>query len=196
MKSSGIEVLVLFYSRHGHVQTMAEHIARGIELEAGCHARLRTVRPIGVAPDTIPDTGPIYVDKRDLRECAGLALGSPTRFGNMAAPMKAFIDSTSDIWLSGELVDKPATVFTSSGSMHGGQETTLLSMMLPLFHHGMVVLGIPYTEAGLADTTAGGTPYGASHVAGSSGEKSLTQVEKGLCLALGRRLAQMAKRLH
>jgi len=190
-----LEILVLYYSRHGHVRTMAEHIARGVELEAQCQARLRTVPPLGTAADVIPDEGPLYVDKSDLRDCAGLALGSPTRFGNMAAPMKAFIDSTADIWLSGALVDKPAAVFTASGSMHGGQETTLVSMMLPLIHHGMIIVGIPYSEAGLSDTEAGGTPYGASHVAGSNNDKPVTDTEKQLCVALGRRLARVTLRL-
>ncbi len=190
------EILVLFYSRHGHTRTMAEHIARGVELEAQCHARMRTVPPLGIAADAIPDSGPLYVDKADLRECSGLALGSPTRFGNMAAPMKAFIDTTSDTWLSGTLVDKPAVVFTSSASLHGGQESTLLSMMLPLLHHGMIVLGIPYTEVGLSETTAGGTPYGASHVAGTNNERAVTATERELCIALGRRVARTAVRLH
>jgi NAD(P)H dehydrogenase (quinone) len=189
------EILVLYYSRHGKVHAMADHIARGIALEPGCHARLRTVPPLGVAADAIPPDGPLYVARADLSECAALALGSPTRFGNMAAPMKAFIDSTSDSWLSGTLVDKPAVVFTSSASMHGGQETTLLSMMLPLLHHGMMILGIPYTEAGLSDTKAGGTPYGASHVAGTNNENAITETEKQLCMALGRRLARTVVRL-
>lgn len=189
------EILVLYYSRHGKVQTMAEHIARGIALIDGCVARVRTVPPWGQASDAIPAAGPLYVNREDLEACAGLALGSPTRFGNMAAPMKAFLDSTSDSWLSGTLVDKPAVVFTSSGSMHGGQESTLLSMMLPLFHHGMVILGLPYTEPGLSSTNAGGTPYGASHVAGSNNENDFAAVEKELCIALGRRLAHTACRL-
>lgn len=191
-----LEVLVLYYSRHGAVRTMAEHIARGVELVPTVHARLRTVPELDTPIDHIPDEGPIYVDKTDLRECAALALGSPTRFGNMAAPMKAFIDSTSDVWLSGALVDKPAAVFASTGSMHGGQETTLLSMMLPLIHHGMLLVGIPYTEVGLSDTTAGGTPYGASHVAGSNNEKPITETEQQLCMSLGRRLAEITARLN
>jgi NAD(P)H dehydrogenase (quinone) len=190
-----VEVLVLYYSRHGHVASMAEHLARGVELVAGCHARLRTVPDLATPSDSIPTSGPMYVSKSDLRECSALALGSPTRFGNMAAPMKAFLDTTTDVWLSGELVDKPAAVFTASGSMHGGQETTLLSMMLPLIHHGMVVVGIPYTEAGLSHTSAGGTPYGASHVAGTNGDNVLTTIEKDLCTALGRRLARIASQL-
>jgi NAD(P)H dehydrogenase (quinone) len=190
-----VEVLVLYYSRHGHVAKMAEHLARGVELVPGCHARLRTVPDLRTPLDSIPTSGPVYVSKSDLRECGALALGSPTRFGNMAAPMKAFLDTTSDVWLSGELVDKPAAVFTASGSMHGGQETTLLSMMLPLIHHGMVIVGIPYTEAGLSHTNAGGTPYGASHVAGADSDNALTTIEKDLCTALGRRLARIAMQL-
>jgi len=189
------EILVLYYSRHGKVRSLAEHIARGIALEPECEARLRTVPPLGISFDTIPEDGPLYVSRADLDECAGLALGSPTRFGNMAAPMKAFIDSTSDSWISGTLVDKPAVVFTSSAGMHGGQESTLLSMMLPLLHHGMMILGIPYTEAGLSATDAGGTPYGASHVAGANNERPITETEKQLCCALGRRLARTVARL-
>ncbi len=191
-----IEVLVLYYSRHGALRTMAEHIARGVALVPTAHARLRTVPELDTPIGHIPDEGPIYVDKTDLRECAALALGSPTRFGNMAAPMKAFIDSTSDVWLSGALVDKPAAVFTSTASLHGGQETTLLSMMLPLIHHGMLLVGIPYTEIGLSDTAAGGTPYGASHVAGSNNEKPITETEQQLCISLGRRLAETTARLN
>lgn len=191
-----LEILILYYSRHGHVRRMAEHIARGVELNNACHARLRTVPPLDAPADAIPDEGPIYVEKSDLRECAALALGSPTRFGNMAAPLKAFIDTTSDIWLSGALVDKPAAVFTASASMHGGQESTLLSMMLPLLHHGMVLVGIPYSEAGLSDTEAGGTPYGASHVAGARNDRPITPTEKQLCVALGQRLAATAQRLN
>jgi NAD(P)H dehydrogenase (quinone) len=140
------EILILYYSRHGHVQAMAEHIARGVMSVAGCTPRMRTVPPWGAADDAIPDDGPPYASKDDLRECAALALGSPTRFGNMAAAMKAFLDSTSDLWLSGALIDKPAAVFTSAASLHGGQESTLLSMMLPLFHHGMMVVGLPYSD--------------------------------------------------
>ncbi len=189
------EILVLYYSVHGNTRALAEHIARGIALETGCHARVRTVAPLGTAADAIPDDGPPYVSKTDLRECAGLALGSPTRFGNMAAPVKAFIDSTSDLWLSGELVDKPAAVFTSTSSLHGGQESTLLSMMLPLFHHGMILVGLPYTEGGLLDTRSGGTPYGASHVAGNASDRPADPTETALCVALGRRLARTARRL-
>jgi len=189
------EILVLYYSRHGKVRSMAEYIARGVELEQNCRARVRTVPPLGASTDAIPDSGPLYVEKSDLRECAGLALGSPTRFGNMAAPLKAFIDTTSDSWLSGALVDKPAAVFTSSASLHGGQESTLLSMMLPLLHHGMVMLGIPYTEAGLSNTTGGGTPYGASHFAGTNNDRTVTGTESELCRVLGRRLARTAKLL-
>lgn len=194
--SNDINILIVYYSRDGHVHAMAEHLARGVELETHCYARLRTVPPWGSPTDAIPESGPVYVEKSDLRECAGLALGSPTRFGNMAAALKAFLDSTSDIWLSGELADKPAAVFTSSTSMHGGQESTLLSMMLPLIHHGMVMVGIPYTQPGLLNTTAGGTPYGASHVAADNGNVSITATEKELCIALGKRLAGIAKKLH
>ena len=150
------EILILYYSRHGHVQAMAEHIARGVMSVADCTPRLRTVPPWGAADDAIPDDGPPYASKDDLRECAALALGSPTRFGNMAAAMKAFLDSTSDLWLSGALIDKPAAVFTSAASLHGGQESTLLSMMLPLFHHGMMVVGLPYSEPALLATRTGG----------------------------------------
>ncbi len=189
------EVLVLYYSRHGHVAAMADHIARGILSVPGSTARLRTVPPWGALPDAIPDDGPPFVTKDDLRDCAGLALGSPTRFGNMAAPMKAFWDSTTDLWLSGALIDKPAAVFTASASLHGGQESTLLTMMLPLLHHGMVIVGLPYSEPALLSTTSGGTPYGPSHVAGANDERALSTAERELCTALGRRLAHLAARL-
>lgn len=185
---------MLYYSRHGALRDLANHIARGIEQEA-VTARVRTVpevSPVSEATaDAIPADGPPYVTLDDLRECIGLALGSPTRFGNMAAPLKHFIDSTSPIWLSATLVGKPAAVFTSSTSMHGGQESTLLSMMLPLLHHGMVIVGLPYSEPSLMSTQSGGTPYGASHVAGR-GDAPLTDDEARLCRALGRRLAQTA----
>jgi NAD(P)H dehydrogenase (quinone) len=190
-----IEILILYYSRHGHVQAMAEHIARGVMSVAGCTPRMRTVPPWGAADDAIPDDGPPYATKDDLRECAALALGSPTRFGNMAAAMKAFLDSTSDLWLSGALIDKPAAVFTSAASLHGGQESTLLSMMLPLFHHGMMVVGLPYSEPALLATRTGGTPYGASHLAGDRDELPLSEHEQALCFAQGRRLATIAQRL-
>ncbi len=190
------EILVLYYSRHGHVHEMAEQIARGILAVPNCNPRLRTVPSLETPPDSVPGSGPPYVTKEDLRQCAGLALGSPTRFGNMAAPLKAFLDSTADLWLSGALIDKPAAVFTSTGSQHGGQESTLLSMMLPLFHHGMILIGVPYSEAALAETTTGGTPYGASHVAGTNNDRPLSTHEKTLCQALGKRLARVAAKLE
>ena len=185
-------ILVLYYSRHGSTSEMARHIARGIEM-AGMEARLRTVPAISteceaVAPD-IPASGALYATLDDLRHCAGLVLGSPTRFGNMAAPLKYFLDGTSNLWLGGELVGKPAGVFTSTASLHGGQETTLLSMMLPLMHHGMLVMGLPYSESALLETRGGGTPYGASHHAGADGKRELDQHEITLCRALGQRLA-------
>lgn len=193
------EILVLYYSRYGNVADMANHIAHGIESVPQCTARLRTVPPISTVcestEDDIPASGPPYVSNDDLKECDGLALGSPTRFGNMAAPLKYFIDGTSDLWLSGGLIDKPAAVFTSTASLHGGQETTLLSMMLPLLHHGMMVIGLPYSEPALLTTTSGGTPYGASHVAGQESDKALTEEEKQLCFALGKRLANTCIRL-
>ncbi len=187
-----IEVLVLYYSRHGHVREMAEQIARGVLAIPGARPRLRTVPPWGAAPDAIPDAGAPFATKDDLRECAALAVGSPTRFGNMAAAMKAFWDSTSDLWLSGALIDKPAAVFTSSASLHGGQESTLLTMMLPLLHHGMLIVGLPYSEPALLATTTGGTPYGPSHVAGANDDQPLSAHERELCVALGRRLARLA----
>ncbi len=191
------EILVLYYSRHGSTAAMARQIARGIE-STGVRARLRTV------PDwqdgdadsaSIPESGPPFASHQDLIECDGLALGSPTRFGNMAAALKRFLDSTASQWLSGTLAGKPAAVFTASASLHGGQESTLLSMMLPLFHHGMFVLGLPYTEPALTSTRSGGTPYGASHLAGPNADLPLSDEEKILCRALGRRLAQTAERL-
>ncbi|MFI4955038.1 MAG: NAD(P)H:quinone oxidoreductase [Gammaproteobacteria bacterium] len=193
------EILVLYYSRYGAVAEMAQLIARGIAEIPGMQARIRTVPPISpiteaTAP-TIPDNGPPYVILDDLRECAGLALGSPTRFGNMAAPMKYFWDTTAELWLQGSLIDKPAAVFTSSASLHGGQETTLVSMMFPLIHHGMIVMGIPYSEPELLSTTAGGTPYGPSHIAGPDSKLPLTQEEKNLCKSLGKRLAEVTKKL-
>ena len=187
-------VLVLYYSRHGATATMARHVARGVEQVAGMESRLRTVPPVSAgfdeAASDIPEDGPLYCELEDLKHCAGLVLGSPTRFGNMAAPMKYFIDQTSSLWLSGAMIDKPAAVFTSTASLHGGQETTLLSMMLPLLHHGMAVLGLPYSESGLMTTSGGGTPYGASHVAGQSGERAVDETELALCRALGQRVAQ------
>lgn len=194
------EILILYYSSGGSVREMAKLIARGVESVKGTQARLRTVPKVSLTceatePD-IPTIGDPYVELADLRECMGLALGSPTRFGNMAAPMKYFLDSTSSLWLEGALINKPACVFSSSGSMHGGNESTLLTMTLPLLHHGMVILGIPYSEANLATTQSGGTPYGASHVGGAMNDKPITEDEKKLCLALGKRLAETALKLN
>ncbi len=193
------EILVLYYSRYGAVRQMAQLIARGIEQVPGMSARIRTVPKVSAVCEAVeadvPDAGAPYVELADLEACAGLALGSPTRFGNMAAPLKYFLDSPSGLWLKGALAGKPAAVFTSTGSMHGGQETTLLSMMLPLLHHGMVLLGLPYTEPGLISTASGGTPYGASHVAGAASDRAITEEERKLCLALGRRLADTALKL-
>jgi NAD(P)H dehydrogenase (quinone) len=193
------EVLVLYYSHTGAVREMARLVARGVEQVAGCVARVRTVPRVMAAPATAapsePDTGAPYVELRDLEDCVGLALGSPTRFGNMAAPMKYFWDSTGELWLKGRLAGKPAAVFTSTASLHGGQETTLLSMMMPLLHHGMVIVGLPYTEPELFTTTSGGTPYGASHHAGGAGERAITEQERRLCMALGCRLAEIAAKL-
>ena len=194
-----IEVLVLYYSRGGSVARLARQIARGIGEVEGVSARLRTVPP--VAPVTVeaappePEDGAPYVEKHDLAECAGLLIGSPTRFGNMAAPMKHFIDTLGAEWATGTLAGKPAAVFTSTASMHGGQESTLLSMLIPLLHHGCVIAGIPYTEPLLSSTRSGGTPYGASHVAGAKDEPQLTEEESVLARALGRRIAQLAVRL-
>ena len=194
------DILVLYYSRHGSTAAMARQVARGVESVRGMQARLRTVPPVSSETEAVaaavPEEGAPYVVKDDLRECAGLVLGSPTRFGNMAAPLKYFIDSTSDLWLSGALVGKPAAVFTSTGSLHGGQETTLLTMLLPLLHHGMLLLGIPYTEPRLSVTETGGTPYGASHVAGTGGKpRVLSKDEAALCQALGKRVADVAAKL-
>ncbi|HWR86915.1 MAG TPA: NAD(P)H:quinone oxidoreductase [Acidiferrobacterales bacterium] len=193
------EILILYYSRHGAVQAMAQQIARGVETVPGMQARLRSVPPVAPIYDpeaeSIPDSGAPYATAEDLRECVGLALGSPTRFGNMAAPLKHFLDTTGALWISGALVGKPAAVFTSTSTQHGGQETTLLSMMLPLLHHGMLLLGVPYTEAALNRTASGGTPYGASHVAGLNNDLPLTTDEKELCQALGKRLATAARQL-
>ena len=189
-------VLVLYYSRGGATARMAEQVGRGVELVSGVRARLRTVPPVSAeseqsAPD-IPTSGPLYCDIDDLRECAGLVLGSPTRFGNMAAPMKYFLDQTSSLWLSGAMIDKPAAVFTSTSSLHGGQESTLLSMMLPLMHHGMILAGLPYSEPGLMRTASGGTPYGASHWSGPDNDRPLDDGEAALCRALGQRVARLA----
>lgn len=195
-----LDILVLYYSRYGHVAQMAQKIARGIEEIPHCQAKLRTVPPVSqvceMTAPSIPNSGAPYVSLADLETCAGLALGSPTRFGNMAAPLKYFLDQSSQLWLTGALVGKPAMVFTSTSSLHGGQETTLLSMMLPLFHHGMLILGLPYTQTELLTTTTGGTPYGATHVAGIDNQKKLSEDEKKSCLAMGRRLAQTAYQLQ
>jgi NAD(P)H dehydrogenase (quinone) len=193
------EILVLYYSHHGAVREMARLVARGVEQVPGASARLRTVPQVSavtaVVQPAIPDAGAPYCDLADLEQCAALALGSPTRFGNMAAPMKHFWDGTGALWLKGALAGKPAAVFTSTSSLHGGQETTLLSMMLPLMHHGMMILGLPYTAPELSTTETGGTPYGASHVAGSASDRPVSAEEKTLCIALGRRLAGVALKL-
>jgi len=188
------DILVLYYSVNGSVRRMAELIAEGIERVPGAASRLRTVPRIG-SEEKIPSQGAPYADLQDLEACAGLALGSPTRFGNMAAPLKHFIDGTALLWQSGALAGKPACVFTSTASLHGGQETTLVSMMLPLLHHGMVVMGLPYTHAELNSTRAGGTPYGASHFAGLTGDQPVSAEERSLCVAQGKRLAELALKL-
>lgn len=194
-----MEILVLYYSRYGATAEMAQIIARGIAEVPGMQARIRTVPAVSAVCEAtapaVPDQGPPYVTLEDLHECVGLALGSPTRFGNMAAPLKYFLDNTIKEWLGGTLIGKPAAVFTSTGSMHGGQETTLLSMMLPLMHHGMVMVSLPYSQPELMSTTSGGTPYGASHLAGPNSNLPLSTEEKNLCRALGRQLAQVAKKL-
>jgi NAD(P)H dehydrogenase (quinone) len=191
-------ILVLYYSRSGHTAQLARLIARGVE-EAGLEARLRQVPPVApvteVAQPPEPDEGAPYVSKADLAECAGLAMGSPTRFGNMAAPLKHFLDTTGAEWASGTLAGKPAAVFTSTSTMHGGQESTLLTMALPLLHHGMLLLGLPFTELALNATASGGTPYGASHVAGLKGDNPISEHERELARALGRRLAEAARKL-
>ncbi len=192
-------VLVLYYSRTGSVAKIAQFIARGIESVAGIEARIRTVPAVSTVTEatepSVPADGAIYATLADLEGCVGLALGSPTRFGNMAAPMKYFLDGTASLWHSGGLDGKPACVFTSTSTMHGGQESTLLSMMLPLLHQGMLMVGIPYTEKSLNTTVSGGSPYGASHVSGVDGSNPLTEDEKQLAMALGKRLAEAAKKL-
>jgi NAD(P)H dehydrogenase (quinone) len=192
------DILVLYYSRNGATARLARHVARGVE-EGGCTARLRTVPPVSpvteVAAPAVPGDGPPYVSRADLAECAGLLLGSPTRFGNMAAPLKHFVDGLGAEWVSGTLVGKPAGCFTSTSTMHGGQESTLLSMMLPLLHHGAVLVGIPFTEPALNTTRTGGTPYGASHVSGMDGEMPISEDEKQLARALGRRVAGLCLKL-
>ncbi len=193
------DILVLYYSHRGSVREMAQWIARGIEETGGASARLRTVPRVRssteAAEAAVPLSGPPYCEVRDLEECIGVALGSPTRFGNMAAPMKHFWDGTSDLWLRGTLAGKPAALFTSTASLHGGQETTLVSMMLPLLHHGMLIVGLPYTERELFDTRSGGSPYGATHVSGLASDRAFDDAECRLCRALGRRLATVALKL-
>jgi NAD(P)H dehydrogenase (quinone) len=193
------DILVLYYSRHGAVKEMARWVAHGVERVAGMAARVRTVPKVSTVVETpepaVPAAGAPYCELADLEQCAGLALGSPTRFGNMAAPLKHFWDGTAALWLSGALAGKPAAVFSSSASLHGGQETTLVSMMMPLLHHGMLIVGLPYTEAGLMRTASGGTPYGASHLAGAASDRAVDDTEKQLCIALGQRLAETARRL-
>ncbi len=194
------EILILYYSRYGATAELARLIARGVEQVPGMQARLRTVPAVSAvceaSEDTIPNEGPPYATHDDLKECVGLALGSPTRFGNMAAALKYFLDSTGALWIAGTLVGKPAALFTSTSSLHGGQETTLISMMLPLLHHGMLLLGIPYMEIDLLNTQSGGTPYGVSHCAGADSKLPISEEEKRLCLALGRRLAETALHLQ
>jgi NAD(P)H dehydrogenase (quinone) len=194
------EILILYYSVGGSVRRMAEFVAEGVERVPGAMARLRTVPNVAPVTQTavpaIPPEGAPYCELRDLESCAGLALGSPTRFGNMAAPLKHFLDDTGPLWLKGALAGKPACVFTSTASMHGGQETTLLSMMLPLLHHGMLIVGLPYTQAELNTTRAGGTPYGPSHFAGVADDQPVADAERALCIAQGKRLAEIALKLE
>jgi NAD(P)H dehydrogenase (quinone) len=194
------EILVLYYSRQGSTAALARQICRGVETVPGMQARLRTVAPVAVSTErldpAVPLEGPPYATHEDLVQCCGLVLGSPTRFGNMAAPVKFFLDGTSALWLSGALVGKPAGVFTSTQTLHGGQESTLLSMMIPLLHHGMYLVGLPYTERGLTDTRSGGTPYGASHVASLSGHGELSESERELARALGARVAALSSILQ
>lgn len=189
------QILVLYYSRFGATAEMAELVAQGVESVKGCEALLRTVPSVSpdnaATDDEQPAQGPIYCSEDDFKNCDGIALGSPTRFGNMAAPLKYFIDSTGAAWMQGSLVDKPAACFTSSSAMHGGQESTLLSMALPLLHHGMLFCGLPFTESALSETTSGGTPYGASHVAGGKSDNPISEAEASLCLALGKRVANV-----
>ncbi|MBC3906502.1 MULTISPECIES: NAD(P)H:quinone oxidoreductase [Undibacterium] len=200
MTTQELTILVLFYSRHGNTRKMAEFIAQGIESVPGCNARLRTVPAVSTVTEStasdVPSEGAPYVELSDLKECAGLAMGSPTRFGNMAAALKYFLDGTAADWLSGTLTGKPACVFTSTGSMHGGQESTLLSMMLPLMHHGMLMLGLPYSHPELMTTTTGGSPYGATHWAGQDGAQAISDDSRKLAVALGKRLAEVSKKLQ
>jgi NAD(P)H dehydrogenase (quinone) len=200
MNPALLPILVLYYSRHGATRKLAECIAQGIESVSGCEARLRTVPQISTVTEAteaqIPASGAPYLELQDLEECQGLALGSPTRFGNMAAPLKYFLDGTSAQWLSGALSGKPACVFTSTGSLHGGQESTLLTMMLPLLHHGMLIMGLPYTEKNLMTTHSGGSPYGATHWSGIGGDLVMTEETRELAIALGKRLAVNARKLQ
>ena len=193
------EILVLYYSQYGAVKQMARAIAHGVEQVQEVKARIRTVPKVSTVCEAVekevPDAGAPYAEVKDLEECIGIALGSPTRFGNMAAPLKYFWDGTGNLWMKGSLVGKPAALFTSTSSLHGGQEATLLSMMLPLLHHGMVIIGIPYSEPELISTKSGGTPYGASHVAGMASDQPVTEEERKFCIALGRRLAETALKL-
>lgn len=194
-----MDILIAYYSLHGHTEAMARQVARGVDSVPGVAARLRTVPPVRSGhdepPAAPPTEGPPFATLRDLEECAGLILGSPTRFGNMAAALKYYLDGTATLWHAGTLVGKPAAVFTSTASLHGGQETTALSMLLPLLHHGMLVLGLPYTEPGLIRTRGGGSPYGAGHFSGWEGGRELDEHEVTLCRALGRRVAEVARRL-
>jgi NAD(P)H dehydrogenase (quinone) len=193
-----LDILVVYSTKHGSTAALAEKICNGVEDVPGCNARLRTVKPITSEKNNslnLPEKGPPYADQKDLRECAGVILGSPTRFGNMSAEMKLFIDQSLENWISGDLIGKPAAFFTSTTSIHGGQESTLISMMIPLLHHGMVIVGIPYSEKNLSSTQTGGTPYGASHYSGNNQNISLSKDESILAQALGRRVSTMAKKL-
>ncbi|NDC09599.1 MAG: NAD(P)H:quinone oxidoreductase [Oxalobacteraceae bacterium] len=200
MSTATLKILILYYSRHGATRKLAELIAQGVAHVPNCEAVLRTVPAVSTVTEAtepaVPDSGAPYVELTDLEECAALALGSPTRFGNMAAPVKYFLDGSSAQWISGALAGKPACVFTSTGSLHGGQESTLLSMMLPLLHHGMLIVGLPYTEASLMTTASGGSPYGATHWSGIKGDQVLSEDTRALTVALGKRLAHTAARLH
>jgi NAD(P)H dehydrogenase (quinone) len=193
------EILIVYYSRNGSVAQLARHVARGVDEVPDMRARLRSVPPVApvtaTAQPPVPDEGAPYATLQDLRDCAGLILGSPTRFGNMAAPLKHYLDSTGAEWASGTLVGKPAAAFTATSTLHGGQETTLVSMMLPLLHHGALIVGIPYTESALNTTTTGGTPYGASHVSGLQHERPISEDERTLARRLGRRVAEIAAKL-
>ncbi|HSI45426.1 MAG TPA: NAD(P)H:quinone oxidoreductase [Methylophilus sp.] len=194
------EILILYYSQGGAVRDMAQLIARGVESVSGAKARVRTVPKVSANSEAtepeIPNSGAPYATLQDLEQCAGLALGSPTRFGNMAAPVKYFLDGTSGLWLKGALIGKPAAVFTSTGSMHGGNEMTLMTMMIPLMHHGMLMVGLPYSEPQLGTTKTGGAPYGASHIGGAMDDQPISDDEKKLCMALGKRLAETALKLQ